>query len=48
MLPLQGIRVLDLAVVNGFTGMDMADYGAEVIKVERPKGGDPLTKPTKS
>lgn len=42
MLPLQGIRVLDLAVVNGFTGMEMADYGAEVIKVERPKGGDPI------
>lgn len=42
MLPLKGIRVLDLAVVNGFTGMDMADYGAEVIKVERPNGGDPI------
>lgn len=42
MLPLQGIRVLDLAVVNGFTGMEMADYGAEVIKVERPRGGDPI------
>lgn len=42
MLPLKGIRVLDLAVVNGFTGMDMADYGAEVIKVERPQGGDPI------
>lgn len=42
MLPLQGIRVLDLAVVNSFTGMEMSDYGAEVIKVERPRGGDPI------
>lgn len=42
MLPLKGIRVLDLTIINGFSGMDMADYGAEVIKVERPQGGDPI------
>lgn len=40
MLPLKGVRVLDLTAVNGFAAMELADYGAEVIKVERPKGGD--------
>ena len=40
MLPLSGVRVLDLTAVNGFAAMELADYGAEVIKVERPKGGD--------
>ena len=40
MLPLKGVRVLDLTAVNGFAAMELADYGAEVIKVERPGGGD--------
>lgn len=40
MLPLKGVRVLDLTTINGFPAMELADYGAEVIKVERPGVGD--------
>ncbi|MBE6034291.1 MAG: CoA transferase [Clostridiales bacterium] len=42
MLPLKGIRILDLTTLSGYCGMELADYGAEVIKVETPCGGDPL------
>ncbi len=42
MLPLKGVRVLDLTAVNGFAAMELADHGAEVIKVERPRGGDAI------
>lgn len=44
MRPLEGLRVLDLSrlVAGGMTGMLLADFGAEVIKVERPGVGDPL------
>lgn len=42
MLPLEGIRILDLMTNSGYCGMELADYGAEVIKVETPGGGDPL------
>ena len=40
--PLQGIKVVDLtSMVSGpLTTMILADQGAEVIKVENPKGGD--------
>ncbi|MGI9381121.1 MAG: CaiB/BaiF CoA transferase family protein, partial [Methyloligellaceae bacterium] len=40
--PLQGIKVIDLtSMVSGpLTTMILADQGAEVIKVENPKGGD--------
>jgi len=39
---LDGVRVLDLSRVLAapFTAMMLADMGAEVIKVENPKGGD--------
>lgn len=42
-LPLTGIRVvaLEQAVAAPFCSRQLADMGAEVIKVERPGGGDP-------
>lgn len=41
--PLSGIRVLDLAtfVAAPFAATTLSEFGAEVIKVERPDGGDP-------
>ena len=42
--PLAGLRVLDLSMIvaGGTASSLMADFGAEVVKVERPGGGDPL------
>ena len=42
--PLAGVRVLDLSrmVAGGIAGMLLADFGADVVKVEQPGSGDPL------
>jgi formyl-CoA transferase len=43
-LPLDGVRVLELGnyIAAPMTGRMLADFGAEVIKVERPGTGDEL------
>lgn len=43
-LPLEGVRVIELCNVAAgpFCGMLLADMGADLIKVENPKGGDTL------
>ncbi|MDE2781208.1 MAG: CoA transferase [Chloroflexota bacterium] len=42
--PLQGLKVLDLSIIvaGGTASSLLADFGADVVKVERPGGGDPL------
>ena len=41
-LPLHGVRVLDLSNVlaGPFCGYNLARLGAQVVKVENPRGGD--------
>ncbi len=43
-LPLQGIRVLELGsfIAAPFAARVFGDFGAEVIKIEKPQGGDEL------
>ena len=42
--PLNGLRVLDLSrlVAGNMLTLQLADFGAEVIKIEPPGAGDPL------
>lgn len=42
-LPLSGVRVLDVAsfIAAPFAATTLSEFGAQVIKVERPDGGDP-------
>ena len=42
--PLDGVRVVELAmwVAGPSTAVVLADWGADVIKLEDPKGGDPI------
>ena len=42
--PLAGIRVIEIGqlLAGPFTGMLLAYFGAEVIKIEPPQGGDPI------
>src|SRR4029079_13104381 len=42
--PLAGVRVLELGsfIAGPFAGQLLGDYGAEVVKVEEPGGGDPM------
>ena len=42
--PLDGVRVVDLSrlVSGNMLSLQLADFGAEVVKIEDPKKGDPL------
>lgn len=41
---LEGVRIIELAAIGPapFCGMMLADHGAEVIRIDRPGGSDPL------
>jgi len=43
-LPLSGLRVIELGqlIAGPFASKILAEFGADVIKIEPPKGGDPL------
>jgi len=45
-LPLQGIKVVELGqlIAGPFAGKMLAEFGAEVVKIEPPGEGDPLRK----
>jgi formyl-CoA transferase/succinyl-CoA--D-citramalate CoA-transferase len=42
--PLDGLRILELGsfIAGPFAGQLLGDYGADVVKVESPGGGDPM------
>src|SRR5215470_12838560 len=42
--PLDGVRVIDMSrlVSGNMVSLQLADFGADVIKIEDPKKGDPL------
>jgi formyl-CoA transferase len=44
--PLAGLKVLELGqlIAGPFAAKTLADFGAEVIKIEPPGAGDPLRK----
>jgi len=44
--PLRGLKVIELGslIAGPFAARIMAEFGAEVIKIESPAGGDPLRK----
>jgi formyl-CoA transferase len=43
-LPLKGVRVIEMGqlIAGPFAGKTLGDFGADVIKIEAPDGGDPL------
>lgn len=43
-LPLSGLKVIEMGtlIAGPFAGKLLAEFGAEVIKIEPPSGGDPL------
>ena len=42
--PLRGLRVIEMGqlIAGPFAGKTLGDFGADVIKIEAPDGGDPL------
>src|SRR5205814_593251 len=42
--PLDGVRVIDVSrlVSGNMVSLQLADFGADVLKIEDPKRGDPL------
>jgi formyl-CoA transferase len=44
--PLAGLKVVELGqlIAGPFAAKTLADFGAEVIKIEPPGSGDPLRK----
>src|ERR1044072_4490763 len=44
--PLAGVKVLELGtlIAGPFAARFLGEFGADVIKIEDPKGGDPLRK----